>query len=73
MSDAKYEKFECWQYLRQAPGVAAIEQSKAFEGKKWVWAPDPTPESTEGYFACTIDKQDGDTLVLKTKDGKVSF
>ncbi len=65
------EDFEGMQFLRQSAQMQAIDQTKTFDAKKWVWIPEPAKKGMEGFLAATIKSTTGDDCECETADGKV--
>ncbi len=69
------EDFEGMQYLRKSATMQAIDQTKTFDSKKWLWIPEPVKKgelAMEGFLAATIKSTTGDVCECETQDGKVS-
>lgn len=54
-------------FLRVSDKLARLEESKAFESKKWVWIADPK----ECFKAAEVKSSKGDIFVVETNDGQV--
>lgn len=55
-------------YLRAAKSTDAMESSRMFDSKKWLWVPD----EDEGFKAATLKSQKGEKCVVELADGAVS-
>ena len=54
-------------FLRVSNKVARLEESKAFESKKWIWIAD----KKECFKAAEVKSSKGDVYVVETNDGQV--
>ena len=54
-------------FLRVSDKLARLEESKAFESKKWVWIQD----QKECFKAAEVKSSKGDIYVVETNDGQV--
>ena len=56
-------------YLRPASSKTVMDQTRAFDSKKWLWV----PHDEEGFQQVEVKKSKGEKVVLEFPDGSVSL
>lgn len=56
-------------YLRPAASKRVMDQTRAFDTKKWLWI----PHDEEGFQQVEVKKSHGEKITLEFLDGSVSL